>query len=83
MNLENVNGEIFANIWGQNRIIRIDPNTGNVIGEIDLTFLYREIENHRNLDVLNGIAYNPETNQLIVTGKNWDKMFEIKLEKSI
>jgi glutaminyl-peptide cyclotransferase len=80
--LEWVDGEIYANIWQTDRIARIDPKTGQVIGWIDLAGLLPKadfIANHT--DVLNGIAYDAATKRLFVTGKMWPKLFEIKLVK--
>ena len=78
--LEWVKGEIYANIWQTERIARIDPKTGHVVGWIDLTGLLTPAE-RRNADVLNGIAYDAEHDRLFVTGKYWPKLFEIKLVK--
>ncbi|MEJ2243444.1 MAG: glutaminyl-peptide cyclotransferase [Candidatus Bathyarchaeota archaeon] len=75
--LEYINGSIYANIWQKDTIIIIDPQTGNVTGEIDLTGL-KELVN-QNSDVLNGIAYDQTGNKLFVTGKFWSNLFEIKL----
>ena len=76
--LEWVNGEIFANIWQQPRIARIDPNTGNVTGIIDLSGL--AAENGDDIDrVLNGIAYDAQRDRLFVTGKYWPRLYEIDL----
>lgn len=76
--LEYVNGEIFANIWTTDYIARIAPDTGRVVGYIDLTGLLNA--NERPSDgVLNGIAYDREHDRLFVTGKLWPKLFEIKL----
>jgi glutamine cyclotransferase len=82
--LEWVKGEIYANIWGTDRIARIDPVSGKVVGWIDLTGLlgpddYREGQN--GTDVLNGIAYDAKGDRLFVTGKRWPKLFEIKLKR--
>lgn len=77
--MEYVNGSVFANIYGDNRIVEIDPETGEIIALIDLSFLLNEIENKKNLDVLNGIAYNSKTGTFYVTGKYWPKMFEIRI----
>jgi glutamine cyclotransferase len=76
--LEYVKGEIFANIWQTDRIARIDAVTGQVLGWIDLSGLLTP-EERANADVLNGIAYKPDTDQLFVTGKLWPKLFEIRL----
>lgn len=72
--LEWVKGEIYANIWQTDYIIRINPNNGVVTGIIDMTGLLPGQE-----DVLNGIAYDAKTDRLFVTGKLWSKLFEIKL----
>lgn len=77
--LEFVKGEIFANVWGKGLIARIAPDTGKVVGWIDLTGLYAEIEAPGKADVLNGIAYDIEGDRLFVTGKYWPKLFEIRL----
>jgi glutaminyl-peptide cyclotransferase len=72
--LEWVKGELFANIWQTDYIIRINPSSGVVTGIIDLTGLLPGQE-----DVLNGIAYDAKADRLFVTGKLWSKLFEIKL----
>ena len=79
--LEWVDGEIYANIWQTDRIARIDPKTGHVVGWIDLTGLLTQAERDRGVDVLNGIAYDAAGDRLFVTGKLWPKVFEIKLHK--
>jgi glutamine cyclotransferase len=78
--IEYVKGEVYANIWMTNRIARIDPKTGHVLGWIDLTGLLPAAETPPGNDgVLNGIAYDAEHDRLFVTGKLWPKLFEIKL----
>jgi glutamine cyclotransferase len=78
--LEFINGEIFANVWKDDSIYRIDPETGNVTGRINLGGLLPPAERRdRNESVLNGIAVNPETGNLLVTGKYWPKLFEIRI----
>jgi glutaminyl-peptide cyclotransferase len=80
--LEWVNGEIYANVWQTERIARIDPKTGNVVGWIDLTGLLSPSDFVRGqTDVLNGIAYDAAHSRLFVTGKRWPKLFEIRLVK--
>lgn len=79
--LEYVNGEIFANIWTTDRIARIDPVSGQVKGWIDLAGLLPAAERMPEMDVLNGIAYDPQGDRLFVTGKKWPKLFEIKLHR--
>ncbi len=78
--LEYINGEIYANIWRTDRIARINPNNGQVMGWIDLTGLLTLDENYEpRVDVLNGISYDPKQDRLFVTGKLWPKLFEIEL----
>lgn len=78
--LEYVHGEVFANIWFSDKIARIDPATGHVVGWIDLSGLHpRRSPAARGEDVLNGIAYDPNRDRLWVTGKLWPTMFEIEL----
>jgi len=77
--LEWVEGYIFTNIWQKNAIAVIDPNTGEVKYVMDLSALVKEVKKHPDLDVLNGIAWHPERKTLFVTEKNWDKIFELKL----
>jgi glutaminyl-peptide cyclotransferase len=77
--LEYVKGEILANIWHSTRIARIDTQSGQVLAWIDLTSIVGK-EQHSDEAVLNGIAYDKARDRLFVTGKNWSKVFEIKLE---
>ena len=79
--LEYVRGEIFANIWQEDRVARIDPQTGRVTGWIDLSGLLRPADARGDEDVLNGIAYDEQADRLFVTGKLWPKLFEIRLIK--
>ena len=80
--LEYINGEIWANIWRTDSVIRIDPATGNIKGWIDLSGLLSPSERKgNNVDVLNGIAYDQEHDRIFVTGKNWPKLFEIKVKQ--
>jgi glutamine cyclotransferase len=76
--LEVVDGEIWANIWQRDRIARIDPETGNVVGWIDLSGLL-PAEDRRQADVLNGIAHDPGRDRLFVTGKLWPTLFAIEI----
>jgi glutamine cyclotransferase len=77
--LEYVQGEIYANIWHTNRIARIDPQTGSVVGWIDLSGILALGEVSDEEAVLNGIAYDETSHRLFVTGKLWPKLFEIRL----
>jgi len=77
--LEWINGKIYANIYEQNGIAIINPINGEVEAVINCNSLKEKVTQHPKLNVLNGIAYNEATNTIFVTGKNWDKLFEIKL----
>jgi glutaminyl-peptide cyclotransferase len=79
--LEWVKGEIYANVWQTERIVRIDPKTGKVVGWIDCRGLLTPGDRNGQTDVLNGIAYDAKNDRLFVTGKRWPKLFEIKLLK--
>ena len=76
--LEWVKGEIFANVWMTDHIVRIAPASGKVLGYVDLRGLLSPAE-RAGTDVLNGIAYDAAHNRLFITGKWWPKLFEIKL----
>jgi glutamine cyclotransferase len=77
--LEYVQGEIYANVWQTDRIAIIAPETGRVIGWVDLRGLLTAEDRSEPVDVLNGIAYDAGTDRLFVTGKLWPKLFEIEL----
>jgi len=77
--LEYVQGEIYANVWQTDRIARIAPDTGKVIGWIDLAGILSPEDRSEPVDVLNGIAYDAENDRLFVTGKLWPRLFEIEL----
>ncbi|HEY0163411.1 MAG TPA: glutaminyl-peptide cyclotransferase [Edaphobacter sp.] len=77
--LEYVKGEIYANVWHSDRIARISPKDGHVIGWIDLTGILPEDQKVNAESVLNGIAYDAQHDRLFVTGKQWPTVFEIKI----
>jgi glutamine cyclotransferase len=77
--LEFVHGQIYANIWHSDRIARISPSTGKVLGWIDLSGLLPESERSDHEAVLNGIAWDAAQDRLFVTGKLWPKLFEIRI----
>jgi glutamine cyclotransferase len=77
--LEYVQGEIYANVWQTDLIARIAPETGRVVGWVDLRGLLTAEDRSEPVDVLNGIAYEAVTDRLFVTGKWWPKLFEIEL----
>jgi glutaminyl-peptide cyclotransferase len=77
--LEFIHGEIYANIWHSDRIARISPQDGHVIGWIDLAGLLPDDQKINAESVLNGIAYDAQHDRLFVTGKQWPAIFEIKV----
>ena len=77
--LEYVAGEVYANVWQTDRIVRVSPQTGEVVGWIDLAGLLSAEDRTGTEDVLNGIAYDQEKKRLFVTGKWWAKLYEIEL----
>ncbi len=80
--LEYIKGYVYANRWYTNEIIKIDTSNGHAVGIMNLTGLLKQYDPTAPTDdnaVLNGIAYDSTTNNLYITGKNWPKMFEIKL----
>ena len=79
--LEYVNGEIYANVWQTDRIARIAPDTGQVLGWIDLSGLLSAQDRRTPVDVLNGIAYDRDLDRIFVTGKLWPQLFEIRLRE--
>jgi glutamine cyclotransferase len=79
--LEYVKGEIYANVWHEDRVARIDPQTGRVNGWIDFSGLLRPGDVTDEEAVLNGIAYDESGDRLFVTGKLWPKLFEVRLKQ--
>jgi glutaminyl-peptide cyclotransferase len=79
--LEFIQGEIYANVWHDQRIAVIDPQTGRVKAWIDLTGLMPKEDLANEEAVLNGIAYDQANDKLLVTGKLWPRLFEIKVKK--
>ena len=81
--LEWVDGLIYANTYQKDGVAIINPKNGAIVGLIDFRGLRNKLGNEQDLNevnhVLNGIAYNPHTKQLFVTGKHWDKLFEVKI----
>ena len=76
--LEFVNGALYANIWQEDRIARINPDTGVVTAWIDMGNLLTASERARGVDVLNGIAYDAASGNFLITGKLWPWVFEVK-----
>jgi glutamine cyclotransferase len=79
--LEWIDGQIFANVYLTNKIARISPEDGQVTGWLDLTGLKNQLSIPNKAEVLNGIAYDSSTGNLLVTGKYWPQMFEIRIGK--
>ncbi len=79
--LEFAGGFIWANIWYQDRIIKIDPATGDVMGEMDLSELKQKLELNNSEQVLNGIAWDEKQQAFWITGKLWPKMFLIRISQ--
>lgn len=77
--LEYINGEIWANVYQSDNIVIINPNTGNVRAIIDCKNILPANMTTYSTDVLNGIAYNPVTKSIYITGKNWPKLFKVEV----
>ena len=75
--LEYYKGFVYANVWQKPFILKIDPKTGEVVGKFDFSTLVSQNTKGED-DVLNGIAF--KGNNMLVTGKNWSKMYEVKIE---
>jgi glutaminyl-peptide cyclotransferase len=76
--LEYIDGEIWSNVWYDDRIARISPDDGRVLGWVDLASLYPKSARGGDA-VLNGIAYDSDAKRLFVTGKNWPQLYEIEV----
>ncbi len=80
--LEYIEGYVYANLWQTNYIVRIDPVTGKVLGRLDLTKVAEAVyPGNPNADVLNGIAYEPKSKMILITGKLWPNMVAIKFKE--
>ncbi len=83
--LEYVDGFIYANVWMTNRIVKIDPESGHVVGELFLNNIAAAdgrllSGGHANTDVLNGIAYDSVSKTFLITGKRWPKLYQLRIE---
>ena len=78
--LEYINGKIWANVYTTNRVVIIDPQSGAVVSEIDFTGILKNSDKTGNEDVLNGIAYDPTSKRIFVTGKNWPKLYQVEID---
>jgi glutamine cyclotransferase len=79
--LEYIDGKVYANIWGKRKIAIINPKTGKAEKWIDFKGILPK-EKYPRTDVMNGIAYEPSTNKLYVTGKLWPFVFDVKITRS-
>ncbi len=77
--LEYANGKIYANTYQKDGVMIINPDTGAIEGVVDFRGLIDKTKKHKDIDVLNGIAYHPTKETFFVTGKNWDTLFEVKI----
>lgn len=77
--MEFINGKIYANTWQREGVLIIDPVSGAVEGLIDFRGLKQKLDEPEKAEVFNGIAYNKTTGKMYVTGKNWDKLFEVEI----
>ena len=77
--LEYINGRIWANVYTSDEIVIINPKDGSVEGLIDCRGLLPDSLQTPDTDVLNGIAYDPSTKKIYLTGKNWPKLYEVRL----
>lgn len=78
--LEYIGGFIYANIWLTNRVVKIDPSTGVIVGSLDLTPYAREASSlHPGAKEMNGIAYNESTGRVLITGKMWPRIYELSI----
>jgi glutamine cyclotransferase len=79
--LEYIQGEIFANVWRTDYVVRIDPANGAVTGVINFAGLLPPADHDANTGVLNGIAYDNANDRLFVTGKFWPRLFQVRLQR--
>jgi len=80
--LEYINGWLFANVYGTNYIVKINPENGAVVGTLDLSPLAQKAKDeYAKILEMNGIAYNASTQTILITGKLWPKIFEIKINQ--
>ncbi|WP_425237356.1 glutaminyl-peptide cyclotransferase [Ulvibacterium sp.] len=79
--LEYVDGKIYANVYQKESMMIIDANSGAIEGVVNFGGLKKKVTQHEKLNVLNGVAYHPKRKTFFVTGKNWDKLFEVQIVK--
>jgi glutamine cyclotransferase len=79
--LEYVDGKIYANVYQKESMMIINSQSGDIVGVVNFGGLKEKVTKHDRLDVLNGVAYHPDRKSFFVTGKNWDKLFEVRIRK--
>lgn len=79
--LEWVKGEVYANVWQSNQLVRVDPATGNVTGWVDASGVLGSADRTGREDVLNGVAYDAAADKLYLTGKYYARLYEVRLDK--
>lgn len=79
--LEYIDGKLYANVYNTDNILVIDPKTGAVLQRADMSSLYPKSQRNTEADVLNGIAYDKATKRIFVTGKKWNKLFQVSFSK--
>lgn len=78
--LEYVKGELYANVWQTQFVLEIDPASGQVLASVDFVGILPRADFQKDTDVMNGIAYDAKEDRLFVTGKDWPKLFEVKIK---
>ena len=79
--LELINGVLYANRYTTEEIVMIDPETGSLLGRIDMSGILKPADRHPSIDYFNGIAYDELNDRIFVTGKYWPKLYEVKFIK--
>lgn len=78
--LEWIHGEIWANVWQSETVVRINPTTGRVVGVVDFSGILPQSDRSPSTDVMNGIAWDSVSQHLYVTGKHWPKVFRVEVQ---
>lgn len=79
--LELIGDTLWANVWGSDYALAVSPNSGKILAAVNFRALKYQMKGRAFANVLNGIAYKPETDTFLITGKNWTRIFEVKIEK--
>lgn len=81
--LELVGDTLWANVWGSDYALAVNPNSGEILAAVNFRALKYQMKGRAFANVLNGIAYKPETDTFLITGKNWTRIFEVKIESNL